>query len=141
MKPVATVEPLTAEGKAMPGNCRRVLNTFLPPTVLGYCEASGVKCAGLQRDGSCLAQIVMAAWDQGKDWRFEVNKDASGTDWWDYVGEPLAPFEPRYPDNVPLPPPPEPTHFEFTCPHCGNQEVFPLGFYWCSACGKNANDP
>ncbi len=136
------------EAKAIPSNCRRVLATQLPPDVFpGYCEAPVDGCPGIQRDGTCLAQIVMAAQDQGVDWEFEVNPDRNDPTgahvWWDYIGPPLKPFEPRLPPNVPPRPPvvQEPTHFEFTCPHCGNQEVFPLGFYWCSACGKNANDP
>lgn len=133
--------------RPIPANCRRVLNTPLPPNHgRGYCEAPLEGCPGIQRDGGCLAQLVMAAEAQGVEWSFETNVDPADPTgqhvWWDPLFK-LEPFEPRLPPNVPpeLVRDPEPTHFEFHCPHCGNDEVLPLGFYWCSACGKNANDP
>lgn len=131
------------EARPIPANCRRVINTPLPPHLIGYCDAGAVECAGLQRDGTCLAQLVMAAEEQGVEWVFEVNVDAAGNEWWDYIGPPLKPWEPKLPPNVPPETirPEEPTHFEFTCPHCGHQEIQPVGFWWCGACGKNANDP
>jgi hypothetical protein len=132
-------------GQAIPGNCRRVMDS---PIQKG-CPPG---CAGVQRDGGCLCDIVRAAREAGVAWRFEVDPHDG---FWDYAGDPIPglvierrdygqvhtawqpghePADP-YADSVP-----EPQSFD--CPHCGaHNEQDPASFHWwCGSCGRNAND-
>jgi hypothetical protein len=70
-------------GRAMPANCLRVLHSLLAPERGGGCS---VDCPGLQRDGSCLCDIVRAANEQGVEWKFDLDKD----NYWVYAGPGLA---------------------------------------------------
>lgn len=70
-------------GRAMPANCLRVLHSPLPPDRGGGCS---MDCPGVQRDGSCLCDIVRAANEQGVEWKFDLDKD----NYWVYVGPDLA---------------------------------------------------
>lgn len=119
-----------APGKAMPPNCLRVLNSPLPVERQGGCS---LDCPGLQRDGSCLCDIVRAANEQGVDWKFEIDRD----NYWVYEGPPLAAYTP--PEPFAEPELPIPT---FNCPHCGetNEQSHSNFHYWCLHCGKNAKD-
>ena len=69
---------------AMPGNCRRVLSSPLPPDRGGGCP---VDCPGRQRDGGCLLEVAKAAQAAGiRDWQFDVNPVDL---FWDYTGPPI----------------------------------------------------
>lgn len=65
------VEP-RAPGKAIPSNCLRVLHSPLPVDRGGGCS---LDCPGLQKDGSCLCDIVRAANAAGVEWAFEIDKN------------------------------------------------------------------
>lgn len=67
---------------AMPSMCRRTLN-MPPSSPFSLCQPD---CAGMQRDGGCLCDIVREANAQGVEWRFEI--DASG--YWVYAGPALS---------------------------------------------------
>lgn len=115
--------------KAIPANCLRVLNTPLP---LEHHGCRAMPCAGLSREGVCLAAIVRKANEQGIDWRFDLERDGEIW-WWVYVGPPV--------DMADREPPP-PARETYVCPHChATNELDPGNFhFWCGSCGKNAND-
>jgi hypothetical protein len=143
--------PLTQPVGAMPGNCRRVQSSPLPPERGGGCRSD---CPGRQRNGGCLLDVVRAAITAGiRDWRFEVDP----TDlYWDYAGPPIPGYRTtrgERPGAVigeweegsgPTDPygyePEEPPSYD--CPHCGTHVVQdPANFhFWCPACGKNATE-
>jgi hypothetical protein len=72
-------------GRALPGPCTRNLNSPSNGEVYGGCPEY---CAGRTNkpDDVCLCDTVHAAWEQGKEWRFEIDER---TGEWVYVGEPL----------------------------------------------------
>lgn len=120
-----------SDARAIPANCLRVLNSPLPPEHHGCRD----NCAGLMRDGTCLAEVVRRANEQGVRWRFDLERDRSSDRfWWVYVGPPVDMTPPAEP--VPIPE-------TFECPHCGRvNEQDPANFhFWCAGCGKNAQDP
>lgn len=134
-----------AQGRGIPATCLRVLSG--PRS-----DGCSVGCPGVQRDGGCLCDVVRAAVAAGVTWKFEVDR-VDG--FWDYEGDPIPGFVterrdfgqihtrwlPGHEPSEPFEVKPEPTHFDFRCPHCGRCEVHVLGLYWCSECGLNANDP
>ena len=70
----------TDDQTAIPAPCLRNLSS-----PRGECR---VDCPGVQRDGSCLCDIVRAANEQGVPWRFEIDA-IDGV--WEYMGPPLQP--------------------------------------------------
>ena len=64
-----------AEGPAIPGRCLRLLNSP-NPLILGGC---GGDCPGLQRDGTCLAEVVRECQRQGREWKFEIDPEGYWT--------------------------------------------------------------
>ena len=78
---------LPVGGRTMPPSCTRCLQlgrSCLDAGALGFSGA----CQGLQRDGSCLAELVRGANAAGVDWAFEVVQEGDRV-WWDYVGAPI----------------------------------------------------
>jgi hypothetical protein len=59
-----------APGPAIPAPCLRLLHSRNPETF--GCPSD---CAGRQRDGGCLCDIVREAEVAGEEWSFEIDKD------------------------------------------------------------------
>jgi hypothetical protein len=66
-------------GPAIPAGCLRRL------TLPGGTHNCDAYCAGRQRDGGCLADVVRAAQAAGLEWRFELDPDG----FWTYAGDPI----------------------------------------------------
>lgn len=57
---------------ALPSPCVRKLNS---PRELNCGAGSQMMCPGMQRDGSCLCDLIVAANTQGVEWTFDIDYD------------------------------------------------------------------